>query len=40
VGQLVAYWKADEDRPVEYPSVEAWLADLVDSMESGELELV
>jgi cell wall assembly regulator SMI1 len=40
VGQLVAFWKADEDRPVEYPSVETWLTDLVESMESGELELV
>lgn len=39
-GQLVAFWKADEDRPVEYPSVEVWLADLVESMESGELELM
>jgi len=39
-GQLVAFWKADEDRDIEYPSVEAWLADLVESMESGELELV
>ena len=39
-GQLVAFWKADEDRPIEYASVEAWLADLVESMESGELELV
>jgi cell wall assembly regulator SMI1 len=39
-GQLVAFWKADEDRPVEYESVETWLADLVESMESGELELV
>ena len=40
VGQLVAFWKVDEDRDIEYPSVEAWLADLVESMESGELELV
>ena len=40
VGQLVAFWKADEDRDIEYPSVEAWLADLVESMESGELELL
>jgi cell wall assembly regulator SMI1 len=39
VGQLIAFWKADEDRPVEYPSLEAWLADLVDSMESGEYEV-
>jgi cell wall assembly regulator SMI1 len=39
-GQLIGFWKQDEDRPVEYPSVEAWLADLVASMESGELELL
>ncbi len=39
-GQLVGFWKADEDRPVEFLSVEAWLADLVESMESVELELV
>ena len=39
-GQLLAFWKADEDRPVEFPSVEAWLADLVESIESGELEVV
>jgi cell wall assembly regulator SMI1 len=40
VGQLVAFWKADPDRPVEYPSLKAWLADLVTSMEDGSLELV
>ena len=28
-GQLVAFWKADDDRPVEYPSVTAWLIALV-----------
>jgi cell wall assembly regulator SMI1 len=39
-GQLVAFWKADGDRPVEYPSVEAWLADLVESMEAGGLEVL
>jgi cell wall assembly regulator SMI1 len=39
-GQLVAFWKADEDRPIEFPSLEAWLADLVTSMENGTLELV
>jgi cell wall assembly regulator SMI1 len=38
-GQLLGFWKADADRPVEFPSMEAWLADLVDSMESGRLEL-
>ena len=40
VGQLVAFWKADEDRDVEYPSIEEWLIDLVDAMESGELEVL
>jgi cell wall assembly regulator SMI1 len=39
-GQLIGFWKQDEDRPVEFPNVEAWVADLVESMESGELELV
>ena len=37
-GQRVAFWKADEDRPVEHASVEAWLADLVASMEAGTIE--
>lgn len=39
VGQLIAFWKQDQDRPVEYPSVEAWLTELVESMEAGEYEL-
>ena len=39
-GQLIAFWKRDEDRPVEYPSMEAWLTELVGSMEDGSLELV
>ena len=39
-GQLIGFWKRDEDRPVEFPSVEAWLANLVASMENGSLELV
>lgn len=38
-GQLVGFWKADEDRPIEFPSLEAWLTDLVASMEDGRLEL-
>jgi cell wall assembly regulator SMI1 len=38
-GQLIAFWKGDEDRPVEHASVEAWLADLVASMDAGTLEL-
>ncbi len=39
-GQLIGFWKADEDRPVEFPSVEAWLIDLVDSMKTGELQVM
>jgi cell wall assembly regulator SMI1 len=38
--QLIGFWKADEDRPVEYPSVEAWLNELADSMERGTLEIL
>lgn len=38
-GQLLGFWKQDNDRPVEFPSVEAWLADMVASMEDGSLEL-
>ncbi|MBD2102534.1 SMI1/KNR4 family protein [Leptolyngbya sp. FACHB-261] len=40
LGQLIGFWKADEDRPVEYPSIEAWLNELADSMESGTLEVL
>jgi hypothetical protein len=40
LGQIIAFWNADEDRDIEFPSVEAWLADLVESMESGELEVL
>jgi cell wall assembly regulator SMI1 len=40
VGQLVAFWNRGEDRPIEYPSIEAWLVNLVESMESGELEVL
>ena len=39
-GQLLGFWKRDKDRPVEFPSVEVWIADLIDSMEAGELKLV
>jgi cell wall assembly regulator SMI1 len=39
-GQLVEFWKADQDRPVAYPSVEAWLNGLADSMERGTLEVL
>jgi cell wall assembly regulator SMI1 len=38
-GQLIAFWKADGDRPIEFPSMQAWLTDLVSSMEDGSLEL-
>ena len=39
-GQLIGFWKADHDRPIEFTSLEAWLDDLVSSMEGGSLELV
>lgn len=38
-GQLIAFWKTDGDRPVEAPSVKAWLTALADSMEGGALNL-
>jgi cell wall assembly regulator SMI1 len=37
-GQLIAFWKQDQDRPVEFASMEAWLQALVASMEDGTLE--
>jgi len=40
IGQLIAFWKQDRDRPVEFASMEAWLKTLVTSMEHGTLELV
>ena len=39
IGQLIGFWKQDQDRPVEFASVEAWLKALVTSMEDGTLEL-
>jgi cell wall assembly regulator SMI1 len=39
-GQLIGFWKADQDRPIEHPSVEAWLNSLADTMERGALKLV
>ena len=39
-GQLIGFWKADDDRPSEYPSVEAWLNELAESMERGTLEVL
>jgi cell wall assembly regulator SMI1 len=38
-GQVVTFWHDDPVRPIRFPSMEAWLADLVESMESGSLEL-
>lgn len=38
IGQLIAFWKQDQDRPVESVSMEAWLEALVASMENGTLE--
>jgi hypothetical protein len=39
IGQLIAFWKQDQDRPVEFASMEAWLKALVASMEDGTLVL-
>jgi cell wall assembly regulator SMI1 len=33
-GQLVAFWKADADRPIEYSDLAAWLAEVVTSLEA------
>lgn len=38
-GQLVAFWHDWEDRSMKFPSFEAWLRQLADSMEAGTLEL-
>ena len=38
-GQIVIFWHDESDRPIRFPSLEAWLKDLVESMESGTLEL-
>ena len=38
-GRLLGFWKNDEDRETEYASVEEWLEELVESMESGEFEV-
>ena len=38
-GQVVIFWHDDADRPIRFPSMEAWLRDLVESMENGSLEL-
>jgi cell wall assembly regulator SMI1 len=39
-GRLIGFWKADEDRPIEYPSLDAWLVEIVQTMETGLLELI
>src|SRR5215471_12706710 len=28
-GQLISFWKADQDRPIEFANIEAWLKQLV-----------
>jgi predicted DNA-binding WGR domain protein/cell wall assembly regulator SMI1 len=38
-GQLLTFYHDSKRRPVEYPSLRAWLSELVDSMENGTLEL-
>jgi len=38
-GQLIEFWKTDDDRPVKFQSIEAWLDEFVRSMESGTLRL-
>ncbi|HME13729.1 MAG TPA: SMI1/KNR4 family protein [Candidatus Acidoferrum sp.] len=38
-GQLLTFYHDWEKRAVEYPSVQAWLTELVESMENGTLEL-
>lgn len=38
-GQILEFWKADEDRPITHAHMQAWLADLVGSMEDGSIEI-
>jgi len=38
-GQVMMFYHDWEKRPIHSPSLEAWLADLVQSMENGKLEL-
>jgi len=38
-GQVLMFYHDCDDRPIRSTSLEAWLADLVTSMESGSLEL-
>jgi hypothetical protein len=37
--QLIVFWHDWEDRSVKYESIEAWLGDLVRSMDEGTLAL-
>jgi cell wall assembly regulator SMI1 len=37
-GQILEFWKGDPDRPVAHSSFTDWLAQLVESMESGSFE--
>jgi len=39
-GQLIAFWHEDPDRPIEFPNLDAWLLQLADSMEGGNLEIL
>jgi cell wall assembly regulator SMI1/predicted DNA-binding WGR domain protein len=39
LGQLLTFYHDRKNRAVEYPSVQAWLTELVESMENGTLEL-
>jgi cell wall assembly regulator SMI1 len=39
-GQLIGFWKADVDRPIEHASLDTWLVDLVQTIEAGLLELI
>jgi cell wall assembly regulator SMI1 len=38
-GQLIEFWHEDADRPVTYPDLDTWLAELTASMEGGTLKL-
>jgi cell wall assembly regulator SMI1 len=38
-GQVLTFYHDWDSRPIRFPSMEAWLADLVESMESGRYEV-
>jgi cell wall assembly regulator SMI1 len=38
-GQILEFWKADEDRPIQSADMQTWLVGLVGSMEDGSLEI-